>query len=261
MNLDVSTSLDFVRLRTEKTRAAQVAIAAVWVWPKKTLAQWDADILQLDGALEGTLAQKAKIADAQADQKRAALDLRYRTLHTVTLQAVGVMRARARGDETLQLNVDELSARGDSFRAIEEEGEELLAAWKTAFGEAFSPAPGSTYAGLKALFEGQATPPVAPALRILKRDYREARAVARREVGFFNTLVTRLEDQCVQWYGEATAVFAEGTDQGDLIREEVPTVYGGGGGPGPGGGGGGGGGGDESSSSSEDETSSSSSES
>jgi hypothetical protein len=136
MNLDISTSLEFVRLRTEKTRAVQAAIAATWVSPSKSLAQWDADLDQLNGTQTGTLAQKAIAADADADQKRGVLETRYGTIHRRTLQAVGVMRARALADPELRFSVDELSARGDSYRAIEEEGEELLGAWKTAFGEA-----------------------------------------------------------------------------------------------------------------------------
>ena len=44
MNLNISYSVDFVKERTEKTRAVQAVIATGggWVWPKKTLAQWDA---------------------------------------------------------------------------------------------------------------------------------------------------------------------------------------------------------------------------
>lgn len=239
MDLSISTSTDFVRLRTEKTRAAQAVLATNpgWVWPGKTLAQWDADIMQLDGGKEGTLAQRAIIADSEADTKRSALDIRYTTLHRVTLQAVGVMRARARTDARLRRAVDELSARGDSNRAIEEEGEELLATWKTTFGEAFVPAPGNTYAGFKALFEGNGG--AIPSLRALKTDYRLARAEARQEVGLYNELLVRLEDECIQWYAEATAVFPDGTNEGDFIRGEIPTDYNASDfGVGPGGGGG-----------------------
>lgn len=177
---------------------------------------------QLDGAKTGTLAQKAKAAATDKSIQFAALDARYTTLHTRALQAVGVMRSRALADPTLRPVVNELSARGDSNRAVEEEGEELLAAWSQEFGEDFVPAPGNTFEAFRALYEGSVT---VPALRKLKSNYKESGTKARRAAGDFNTLIGRLEDECVQWYAEATAVFPEGTTNGDLIRGQIPTSY------------------------------------
>ncbi len=226
MNLDISTSIDFVKDRTAKTAAVQSTLAALptgaWVWPLKTVAAWTADDEQLDGAKSGTLAQVATVAGTEKQQTFSALDTRYKTLHARTLQAVGVMRSRALADSTLRPVVDELSARGDSNRAIEEEGEELLAAWSLEFGEDFLPAPDNTYATFNELFEGSAS---VPTLRKLKSNYKEARTRARRAEGLYNGLITRLEDECVQWYAEACAVFPEGTDNGDLIRGQIPTIY------------------------------------
>ena len=229
MNLDISTSIEFVKDRTAKTAAVQATLAALptgaWVWPLKTVAAWTADDEQLDGAKPGTVAQVAKAAGLEKQQAFSVLDTRYTTLHTRTLQAVGVMRSRALADASLRPVVDELSARGDSNRAIEEEGEELLAAWSLEFGENFVPAPDNTYVKLKELFEGAAAPVAVPTLRKLKTDYKEARARGRRAEGVYNVLISRLEDECVQWYAEATAVFPEGTTNGDLIRGQIPTSY------------------------------------
>lgn len=226
MNLDISTSINFVITRTEKTSAVQATLAtlptAPWVWPSKTAAAWIADVEQLDGAKTGTLAQRATAAATDKNIQFAALDARYRTLHTLTLQAVGVMRSRALADVALRPVVDELSARGDSNRMIEEEGEELLAAWSQEFGEDFDPAPGNTYETFKALYEGTVT---VPTLRKLKSNYKESGTKARRAAGDFNTLIVRLEDECVQWYAEATAVFPVGTTNGDLLRGQIPTHY------------------------------------
>ncbi len=226
MNLDISTSIDFVIKRTEKTSAVQTTLATLpaepWVWPAKSAAAWTADVEELDGAKTGTLAQKAKAAATDRSIQFAALDARYTTLHTRTLQAVGVMRSRALADPSLRPVVDELSARGDSNRAIEEEGEELLAAWSQEFGEDFVPAPGNTFEAFKALYEGSAS---VLTLRKLKSNYKESGTKARRAAGDFNTLIGRLEDECVQWYAEATAVFPAGTTNGDLIRGQIPTSY------------------------------------
>ncbi len=226
MNLDISTDTDSVITRTEKTTAVQTTLAALpadsWTWPSKTTAAWTADVEQLDGAKSGTLAHKATAAATDKSIQFAALDARYKALHTRTLQAVGVMRSRALADLTLRPVVNELSARGDSNRATEEEGEELLAAWSQEFGEDFIPAPGNTFAAFRELYEGSIT---VPTLRKLKSNYREAIAKARRAAGDFNALISRLEDECVQWYAEATAVFPAGTTNGDLIRGQIPTSY------------------------------------
>ena len=226
MNLDISTSIDFVIKRTEKTTAVQATLAAspdsAWVWPSKSLAAWQADLEQLNGAKSGTLAHIATAANTHKSIQFAALDARYASIHARTLQAVGVMRSRALADPMLRPVVNELSARGDSKTAIEEEGEELLAAWSQEFGEDFLPAPSNTFASYQELFLGTAT---LPSLSLLKSNYKNAITKARRASGDYNTLISRLEDECIQWYAEATAVFPAGTTHGDLIRGQVPTNY------------------------------------
>ncbi len=226
MNLDISTSIDFVIRRTEKTVAVQVTLAALpsdaWVWPSKSVAEWQADLEQLNGAKSGTLAHAAKAADTHKQIQFAALDERCKAIHARTLQAVKVMRARALADAALRPVVDELSAKGGSVPVIEDEGEELLAAWSQEFGEDFLPAPGNTYATYKELFEGK---PDVPSLAKLKSNYADSRTKARRATGNYNALISRLEDECIQWYAEATAVFPSGTTNGDLIRGQVPTIY------------------------------------
>jgi hypothetical protein len=226
MNLDISTSIAFVIKRTEKTTAVQSTLAALpgasWVWPSKSLAAWQADLAQLDGAKSGSLAHTANAAKVHKSMQLAALNARCEAIHACTLQAVGVMRSRALADPLLRPVVDELSARGDSKPTIEDEGEELLAAWSQEFGEDFLPAPGNTYASFQELFLGTASE---PSLSKLKSNYKEAVTKARRADGDYNRLISRLEDECIQWYAEATAVFPAGTTNGDLIRGQIPTNY------------------------------------
>ena len=62
-------------------------------------------------------------------------------------------------------------------------------------------------------------------LGTLKKNYKAALAKWRQSAGVLNVLFSRLEDECVAWYAEATKVFPEGTAAGDLIREQVPTDY------------------------------------
>ncbi len=226
--LDIETSIEFVIERANKTRAAQATLSAApeaWVWPEKTLAQWDADLLQTDGGTLGTLAYNANRDHVAFENAHGLLDERYGTMKARTKQAVLIMRGKAARNAALAPAVDELTAKASSWRGIEDEAEDCLAVWTTTFGgAAYTPAPGNTHAGFKVLFDGDAAavPPVA-SLRALKTPHREKLAVARVSTGLFNALVSRLENECVQWYADATAIFLEGTPLGDMIRNTVPT--------------------------------------
>jgi hypothetical protein len=232
MSTEISTSQDFVRERTEKTRAAQATLAtdASWTWPLKTLAQWDADLASLDATANGSLAKVTNALEADMLAARGLLDARFDDIHKFTLLAVGVMRVRAATLPGLLQIVNDLGARGDSRRATEDEADDLLAAWEeweSQTGAAFSPAPGKTLAEFKLLLEGasgagQATN---PQLATLKKNYKAALAKWRRSAGVLNVLFARLEDECIAWYAEATKVFPAGTAEGDMIRSQVPTDY------------------------------------
>ena len=225
--LDIETSIAFVIERATKTTSAQVTVAPTWTWEAKNASEWAADLAQTDGGVPGTLGFIANRDHVLYEVARGPLDARFADMKARTLQIVKLMRGRATREPMLAPAVDELSAKATSWKAIEEEAEDCLAVWTTAFGGAtYAPSPGNTYAKFKALFEGApATPnvPAIPALRALKTPHNDALAVARVSVGRYNALISRLEDQCVQWYGDATAIFLEGTPEGDMIRSTVPT--------------------------------------
>ena len=229
MALDLSTSIAFLKQRTDATLSVQSSIAGDWLWPLKTVALWQADSLALDQSQPGTLAQLAVDAATGAEQARGAIDARLAEMHRQTLATVGVMRVRALRDPDARAVVDELSARGNTRRSIEEEGAALLSAWKLEFGgAALVPAPGITYAGFETLFIGAAAAggnPAVPSLRELKIDLSDASTTERKAVSRVNVLLERVERDVVDWYAEATAVFPEGTVNGDLIRSEIPTTY------------------------------------
>jgi hypothetical protein len=229
--MTLNTSIDFLKNRVDKTRSVQTQIAATWLWPLRTVAQWQADGAALDKSVEGSLANLATEAHTKAEAARGDLDTRQEAIHAQTVAVVGVMRVRSQRQPELQAVVDELSARADSRDGIEKEGTACLSAWKLEFGgEAFVPAPGLTYAGFRELFSGRAadpaaTPPVTalPSLRVLKEAYSDNSTIARRERGRLNVKLSTVERDCQDWYAEATKVFVAGTEIGDLIRAEVPT--------------------------------------
>jgi hypothetical protein len=230
--MSLNTSIEFLKDRVDKTRAVQTQIAATWLWPLKTVAQWEADSAALDTTVEGSLAQVSTEAHTDSESARGDLDTRLASIHTQTVAVVGIMRVRAQRQPELQHVVDELSARGTSRKEIEDEGMTMLSAWKLEFGgSAFVPAPGVTYDAFRDLFYGHpanpaATPPVTemPSLRQLKEDYSDKATIARRETGRLNARLAIVERDCQDWYAEATKVFVAGTEIGDLIRAQVPTT-------------------------------------
>ena len=136
---DIKPSLSLKRALMEATRVDRERIVKAYDVnrpPNSKQAKWQLDEDFFDRLLKtfeakGLLRQvpPPRRTDAAFTVKRAALETRYRTMHARTLQAVGVMRARALQEPEVRGSVDELSPRGDSFRAIEDEGEELLAVW------------------------------------------------------------------------------------------------------------------------------------
>ena len=227
LSLDIETSVAFVIERATKTTAAQVTVAPTWMWDVKSSSEWAADLAQTDGGVAGTLGFIANRDHVLYENARGTLGARFADMKARTKQAVLLMRGRAVRDPRLAPAVDELTAKGTSWREIESEAEDCLAVWTTTFGgAAYVPVATNTYAQFKALFEGAPAAggvPAIPALRALKTPYNEALAVARVSVGRYNALISRMEDQCVQWYADATAVFLEGTPEGDMIRSTVPT--------------------------------------
>jgi hypothetical protein len=225
MGLDINTSIDFLKNRVDKTLSVQRQIAATWTWPIKTVAEWEADSTQLDKSQPDTAAATAIAATTRADGVRGQLDQRLATIHAQTLAVVGVMRVRAERAPEHRHVVDELSARGNSRKEIEDEAAALLSAWKEEFGPNFAPAPEITFDGFKALLFGDATAnPKRPSLRDLKQALSDAATVERREVGRVSVLLTRVERDAVDWYAEATSIYGEATEIGALLRAEIPTT-------------------------------------
>ena len=235
MPTNIETSRAFVKERTEKTRAAQATLStdSLWNWPPKSLAQWDADIVSMDATANGSLAKNAAAQKVNMLAARGFVDARLDALHKYTLMAVEVMRVRVVSPVPLpglRPVVDDLTARGDSRRAIEEEADGLIAAWEEWEEETnlpFIPLAGKTLPDYKLLTEGavgsgQLTN---PSLATLKKNYKTATTKWRRAEGLLNALYSRCEDECIAWYAEATAVWAAGTPEGDMIRGQVPTDY------------------------------------
>jgi hypothetical protein len=228
MSLDIHTSITFLKDRVDKTLSVQTEIAPIWIWPLKSLKEWQSDSMQLDKSQENTAAAKAISASTRMASSRGLLDARLDVIHAQTKLVVGVMRVRAERDPGLRDVVDNLSARGDSRRTIEDEASALISAWKEEFGgPAFLPAPKVTHDSFRELIYGVAAmgkKEELPSLRSLKQDLSDKLTVERREVGRVSALLNRVERDAVDWYAEVTSVFEEGTEIGELVRALIPTT-------------------------------------
>jgi len=111
--------------------------------------------------------------------------------------------------------VENLTAGAQSREGILTEALEWESAWEAA-DPSFTPATGDTLAAFKTQREGSLT---------TLRAYQDARSDERAAAGDLRELGEALDDACVAWYLAATAVFPEGTAEGDMIRGTIPTTY------------------------------------
>lgn len=218
----LTTSLPAVIARLGETLGVQQTIASDWLWGGATVADWLARQAEFNMAPIGTAPnQRPSLAAAKGQAlanealKRDALDAGWNDLHTFTLVVVGALRAKAMTDPTLRSLVDELSARGDGRRAIQDEAEELLSAWD-AYDPAWSPETGYTLAILTTKID---------AMPQKDRDHRAARSAKRLAEAKLRSFAIDTENQLMAWYEAATARWAEGTPHGNTIRGQITTSY------------------------------------
>ena len=211
----------FIIDRASKTTAVAVTFTALWVWDEKTPAQHDALRIALETAESG-----ADTLETAMLQARSNLDNALDQFHLWTVQALSLARVRTRHDAGRAASLSTLSAGGSSRRMVRDEGERWLA-WWLKFDPAWVPMPGLTtaiFTALKVQIEGVDNPGgvSTPGLVDL---YDTAQEAWRAQAETTNGLARTLEDVNEGWYAAATAVFAAGTPQGNLIRGQVPTTY------------------------------------
>ena len=215
----MSQSIPFIIDRASKSTAVAVTFSATWVWEEKSPAEHDA----MRSGVEARLAV-GSAAEAGMLAARAELDTALDTHHKQTALGVTLARNRHRHDAPKLATLSTLTARGDSRAGTREEARQWLAWWGE-FDAAWAPMPGVTLAAFTARhaqIEGTDTPVLAPGL---VDNYDTTIARSRSEAETANEDAGVLEDVNQAWYAAATAVFPEGTAEGDLIRGQVPTTH------------------------------------
>jgi hypothetical protein len=206
----MASSIEFIFQRAHATGSAQADIEGTWVWDEKTVAGWDTDIAAAH-TQEEVVADAGAAKDGLAGELAVLLD----ALHDETVKGLSIAKAKYRNDPGKLHLFKNLSANANSRAGQLEEALEFESAWQAA-DAAWLPVAGMTLAGFK-------TARLACETKL--EDYTDSKANWRGEAEKFNVMMGTLEDACIGWYKAATAVFPEGTAEGDMIRGTVPTTY------------------------------------
>jgi hypothetical protein len=211
-------SIDFTKLRAQRTRDAQNTLATIpapgvpWISTVRTVLQWDTGNTELDQAIIAESLKRTQLRNAAAfwqndvdeiariTRQVAALgQMRFRNDPSVVLFESLTTDSRARMD----VYADGLMAHGAWGEAD--------ASWVVKLSETENMDHGGFGSLLAACLARQAT--------------HSAKFNAwRLAASVVMTKAQKLDQDCITWYEEATRIFAEGTAYGDMIRTSVPTT-------------------------------------
>ena len=122
----MSLTVNYVLSRADITRATQEQLVAVWVWARKTVAQWVAAVAAIRTQRDVVVGSKRRLTMALAETDEALDDL-----HEMMVQGVGMARAFYSRNESVLRTLSLLHARGRDRQEILDEA----AAWEAAWGE------------------------------------------------------------------------------------------------------------------------------
>ncbi len=202
--------MKFILKRAQATQNAQITVQSTWIWDDKPVLQWDTDIKALR-------AQQTVVSTKEADMmaKRGVYVKTLDDIHARTVQAVAMFKVRYKHTPEKLAVVQNLSARGDSRDDVLTEARELTSAWNE-LDPTWAPTTANTLAALQALCVTAVDPQ--------GTDFGAAKTAWRAQAETMNTQGAQLEQDSVDWYGEATKVFLAGTPNGDMIRGTIPTT-------------------------------------
>ena len=217
----MAETLEFIKDRAAKTISAAKKVAVKWTWQEQTIEQLQASLTAITGnnSISPPVVGQEEVT-SQAGQAmlaaRGAWDEQLDTLHALTVQGVAMAKTRNRNHPANLAVLGALSARGTSRAEILAEA----LAWESAWSKvdaAWCPVPMNTLPAFKALRKQCAED--------LQQAYADAQAEYRSAAEKLNDLAAGLEQTIEAWYADATAVFRDGSADGDMIRSMVPTTY------------------------------------
>jgi len=211
----VMSSLSFVFERLQKTAVTQSQLAAglegnpPWVWTRKTVQQWNADVTQVDQLKSAEVLKrtewrnKAEAWDAVlANIQRIARDVKREGL------------VHFRDDPVRCECIQGLSTDGVSRNDIYDQGDAARAAWQTSDAN-WTFSPDIDLEDFAALLAASITS---------RSAHNTAESAWRAAVAALNNKALAVDQDNVDWYAAATRKFPPGTAEGNLTRSNVPTT-------------------------------------
>ena len=199
--------------RGDATGSVMEALQDKWVWDEMSIADFKAFLQSVRDAGTQENAKKAAY-----DGQRGHTEVLFTDLERRKVQGLGMATYRFRGDTEKLALVQGVGEYGDGRENTLKEAEEWAAAWKL-IEPTWSPTTQNTVAAFETLMgdcSGQ------------KKLLTDAKTAWRKASTHHNALLAELEDLCVAWYGQATRVFSPDSEEGILLRGQIPTFDGGG---------------------------------
>lgn len=194
--------------RAEATSAVMESLQDVWVWDEMSVADFQAF---LQGV--GTAGRQEDTAKVAYDAKRGLVDVLFSDLEKRKVQGVGMARIRFRKDAEKLTLVEGVHEYGEGRDSTLQEANEWLAAWKL-IEPTWNPTPTNTYDAFESLIATCGDE---------KQNLTDTKTAWRKAATHYNGQLLALEDLCVAWYGQATRVFPPDSEEGSLIRSQIPT--------------------------------------
>ncbi len=210
-------SIEFVRTRAQASRSAQVILAApptspVWVWSRKPLVQWGADLAELD-LLRTTESERRTDWRNAAESWQADLN----RIQQITRDVAGYAASHFYNDEVKLRLFEPLQTDGRSRPDVYQQGLEARSAWSQT-----DPA-WVIVSGGEEVTNGSFGSLLAAAVA-RQTTYSDKLAAWRYAASALMNKAQKLDADNVAWYADATRRFPEGTTEGDMIRSTVPTT-------------------------------------
>ncbi len=197
--------------RAQATQSVMTTLkngATPWEWDEMSGADFSAS-LQAARSAQTIEAQK----EAALDQQRGLVNERFGTLEKRKVQALGMAMFRFRKQPDVLEMISGVGEYGSSREDTLKEAGEWAGAWERT-APSWVPAPDNSLDSFKVLMldcEAQ-------------NDILVGRKSDARRAGIdLRAMLGELEDVCVSWYGQATRVFPDGSQEGDLLRSQIPT--------------------------------------
>ena len=200
-------SLTHILERAEATHAIAGQLDG-WQWPERSLAQWGEAIQTFYDRRNEEFCGRLRLLG-----QRTTWDLQLQALHEFTTSVVRLGRVHFRARPQLARTFDFVKPDAKSRASIDAAARRLSSLWKKLAPD-WQPEPTRSRAALDALREKCTT---------LGAGGTDLEADAILTVAALAETATQLDDDCVAWYGCATAVFLPDTNLGQHIRKQVPT--------------------------------------